>query len=223
MRKLLISRPGLPDGKFSGEPPPLISLPISGANGSRRTMFSRKATGWITRAVVELGTSAFAELTGLVLAEFTPDLTAVPLSVAAAGFAPVAAAVLGRVEDGRVGFASELVGLEAEPSRAVAAEAGLIEVAGLEGDDAAFTPIAGGTVGFVPWAFAVSVFGLSDFASCAFGVCGFEASAFAASGFTVVFWGFGAVVWAFAAAGAEDAPGFAGEAAPADPDFVAAG
>lgn len=171
---------------------------------------------------MELGTSAFAELTGLMLAEFAPDLAAVPLSVGAAGFAVDAAVVLGPLGDGVVGFAFEFVALPAEAA-VVVADAGFIEVAGLEADGAAFTPAAEGAVGFVPCAFAVSVFGVSDFASCAFGVCGLEPSGFEASGFAAVFWGFGAVVWVLAAAVVEDAAGFAGAAAPADPDFVAAG
>jgi hypothetical protein len=135
------------------------------------------------------------------LAELRPDLAAGPAGpFSGTGFAAVAAAVLGPVGDGEVGFALEVVGLafefaglEAEQALAVeAAEAGLLEVAGLEADDAAFAPAAGGAVGFVP------------------------------SGFAAVFCGFGAV-WVLAAPGVEGVAGFAAEAVPPDPDFAAAG
>ena|SRR5690349_14376297 len=68
-RKLLINRPCLPGGRFSGEPPPpLVSLPNNGAKGSRREMFSRTATGLMAAAATGVGTSDLPAVSGLELA-----------------------------------------------------------------------------------------------------------------------------------------------------------
>lgn len=79
IRKLLINRPGLPGGRFCGvDPPPLVSLPNSGAKGSRRTVFSRTATGFMTGTATGVGTSGFAAVTNLDLGAFLVELPAGP-------------------------------------------------------------------------------------------------------------------------------------------------
>jgi hypothetical protein len=95
IRKLLINRPGLPGGRLVSEgPPPLVSLPSSGAKGSRRARFSRAATGFIAGAVAEVGTSDFAAGTDLDLGDFAVEIAAAPeetlLPEAAAGFTALA-------------------------------------------------------------------------------------------------------------------------------------
>src|SRR5260370_4110434 len=77
--KLLINRPGLPGGRFSGEPPPpLVSLPRSGEKGSRRVMFSRTATGLSAGWIPRVGTSDFAAVTALGTEGFVAGLAATP-------------------------------------------------------------------------------------------------------------------------------------------------
>src|SRR5689334_19218587 len=66
IRKLLINNPGLPGGRFPmGEPPPPVSLPKSGAKGSRRERFSRTATGFMAGVVAAVGISGLAAATAL--------------------------------------------------------------------------------------------------------------------------------------------------------------
>src|ERR1700722_11333861 len=78
IRRLLINRPGFPGGRFCSEPPPVVSLPNSGAKGSRREMFSRTATGFKAGAVAEGGRSDFATVTAADLGDFAAELGAVP-------------------------------------------------------------------------------------------------------------------------------------------------
>lgn len=130
IRKLLISSPGLPGGRLTGPPPLLICLPMSGAKGSRRTIFSRTATGLITAALVSRGMSGFAAVNSLevdgVAAEFAaapsgtlplgaPDVLVAP-AVAIGGFDPGLAP--------EADFGAELFGLAAAAAVAGFAVAG---------------------------------------------------------------------------------------------------
>lgn len=79
MRKLLIKSPGLPGGRFCGEPPPpAVSLPRSGANGSRRGIFSRTATGVIVGAAAGVWTSGFTGTGTDGLGTLAVEIAAVP-------------------------------------------------------------------------------------------------------------------------------------------------
>ena len=100
IRKLLINIPGFPGGRFSRpDPPPLLSLPNSGAKGSRRTMFSRAATGLKAGAATGMGTSDFAAVTDVDFLDLAADLAAgeTLLAEAAAGFLVLAVLKAGLV------------------------------------------------------------------------------------------------------------------------------
>jgi hypothetical protein len=121
-------------------------------------MFSRKATGRMTGAVLELGTSAFAVATGFgrgdLRAEFAAGAAGALPPEAEEGFAAAAVLVFGAGD------------LAAEPPLGVeAGEAGLTGAAGLEADEAVFTAGAVEAAGLLPCRFAVSVFGASGFAT----------------------------------------------------------
>jgi hypothetical protein len=163
IRKLLIIRPGLPGGRLSGEPEPLISFPISGANGSRRAMFSLRATGRIVGAVAEVGTSAFAAVARLgtdgLAAEFADDSAGAFPRDGKAGL-PAAAVALGAF-----GFIAEAAPLAVELAFAVTAPEADAEAAdGLE----AVEP---------EWAIPAAVD--AGFAGCDFEFCSLETSGFA--------------------------------------------
>ena len=147
IRKLLINRPGLPGGRFCAEaPPPLVSLPRSGAKGSRRTMFSRSATGFTAGTAARVGTSDFAAVADA--GDFRAELLAGPAEALLAGLRTgLAPPAVPGFEPGVVleaGFAAEAFTglalafatagpageLDAEPALAFdAAGAGLTEVA----------------------------------------------------------------------------------------------
>lgn len=212
IRKLLINKPGLPGGRFSGEPPPLVSLPRSGAKGSRRTIFSRVATGRIAGATTDVGTSGFVAVTNLDLGEFALEPGAAPgalllevatgltTAVPTTGFATEVFAgagfVAGTAPD-TVFAAEPVVGLPVAADLATgfvaleALSAGLVVAA---------EPLAGLAAGFAVG--PATGFGAAANAGLAAGAAGFAAEVAAGAGFAaegVAEAGFG--VCAFGVAG----------------------
>jgi hypothetical protein len=136
IRKLLISSPGLPEGRFGCEPPPPpVSFPRSGAKGSRREILSRTATGLIVGTPAGVGTSDFATVSGFEVEGFAVGLAVTPegtlpaetvaglalLTVPSAGFDPDATVDAGFAAGVLAGlavvFVAALAGeLEVEPT-----------------------------------------------------------------------------------------------------------
>lgn len=176
IRKLLINRPGLPGGRFNSEGPPLVSLPSSGEKGSRRTIFSRTATGFIAGTAAEVSMPDLAEVTDVDLGEFAVGLAAalegalVPEPTV--GFM-LLLAVPGRATE--TGFAELLTGLAlafdvAAPAGEVDPEAGAGSGTGGPGLLAEFV----GAAGFGVWAGFGAAAGFATAAGLA-GAGGFKA------------------------------------------------